>query len=101
MSNWDKTISILERNGFDFVVDDSQANIIIKTPQEFFQRENGKLSARYKVIRASHICEEQIRLTVFSLIDLFKEVEDKQFLKKHHFEKFEGKLGENDFRVRI
>ena len=98
MSKFHKAVEIVENLGFEFVNTDKEANIIIKTPDVII--EAGK-KRQYQIIRASHICEEQIRFAVFSLLELFQETEDKDFLTKHSFNKFEGKLGENDFKVKI
>ena len=96
MQEFHKAASVLENLGFEFVDTDLEANIIIKTQEELV---GNKL--KYKIIRARHICDEQIRFAVFSLLELFKESEDKEFLTKHSFDRFEGKLGENSFKVKI
>ena len=98
MSKFHKAVEIVEKLGFEFVKTDQEANIIIKTPDIIIASENKR---KYKILRVSHICEEQIRFAVFMLLDLFKEIEDKDFLTKHSFERFEGKLGENSLKVKI
>ncbi len=98
MQEFHKAVEIVEKLGFEFVKTDQEANIIIKTPDEIIPSENKR---KYQILRVSHICEEQIRFAVFMLLDLFKETEDKDFLTRHSFHKFEGKLGENDFKVKI
>ena len=96
MQEFHKAISTLENLGFEFVDTDLEANIIIKTKEELV---GNKL--KYKIVRASHICEEQIRFAVFKLLDVFEETEDKEFLTNHSFDRFEGQLGENSFKVKI
>lgn len=98
MNKFHKAVDIVEKLGFEFVATDQEANIIIKTPDVIIKSKNKR---KYKIIRVSHVCEEQIRFAVFMLLDLFKETEDKDFLTKYSFSKFDGKLGLNDFKVRI
>ena len=98
MNKFNEAVEIIDKLGFEFVKTDQEANIIIKTPDIIIASENKR---KYKILRVSHICEEQIRFAVFMLLDLFKEIEDKDFLTKHSFHKFEGKLGENEFKVKI
>lgn len=98
MNKFNKSIEIVKNFGFEFVKTDQEANIIIKTPEKYIEAED---KIKYRIIRVSHICEKQIRLAVFQLLDLFEEVEDKEFLTKHFFSFYEGKLGENEFVVKI
>ena len=56
---------------------------------------------KYKVVRATHHCKTQIELVLYTLLDLFDAREDRAFIEKFGFGNYDGKLGENDFRVRI
>ena len=98
MSKFHKAVEIVEKLGFEFVKTDKEANIIIKTPDVIIESGSRR---KYQILRVSHVCEEQIRFAVFSLLELFQETEDKDFLTKHSFERFEGKLGENSLKVKI
>ena len=101
MQEFHKAVEILEKYEFEFV-DVSQvasANIIIKSP-EILSHENGKkVSAKYQIVRAKHICDTQIKLAVIELLKSFEETEDLEFVTKHDYDYFQGKLGENDLRV--
>ena len=101
MNKFHKAISILENYGFNFVDNESEANIVIKTPGEIVKIEGGKIVQRYKVVRANHHCKTQIELVSYTLLDLFEATEDRAFIEKFGFGNYDGKLGENDFRVRI
>ena len=101
MNKFHKAISILENYGFNFVDNESEANIIIKTPGEVVKLENDKAVQRYKVIRATHHCKTQIELVSYTLLDLFDATEDRAFIEKFGFGNYDGKLGENDFHVRL
>ena len=86
---------------FEFVNVDqvASANIIIKS-SEILSHENGKkVSAKYQIVRAKHICDAQIKLAVIELLKDFEEDEDLDFVTKHDYDYFQGKLGENDLRV--
>lgn len=95
MNKFNRAIKILDDYGFNFTDSDREANIIIKTPQEIVGDK-----AIYKIIRASHTCKTQIQFVTLTLLDLFEEKEDREFLQKFNFETFEGKLGGNEFLVR-
>lgn len=101
MNKFHKAISILENYGFNFVDNESEANIIIKTPRETVKVEGGKMVQKYKVIRATHHCKTQIELVSYTLLDLFDAKEDREFIEKFGFGNYDGKLGENDFHVRL
>lgn len=100
MNKLNKAIKILETYGFEFVDDEKQANIIIKTKPEI--KDN---KAFYKVIKAVNSCRTQVELVTLTLLDLFDEKEDRKFIAKYGLYKkgnlfYKGKLGENDFLVK-
>ncbi len=100
MQEFHKAVEILEKYEFEFV-DVSQvasANIIIKSP-EILSHDAKKLSAKYKIVRAKHICDAQIKLAVIELLKSFEETDDLEFVTKHDYDYFQGKLRENDLRV--
>jgi len=101
MNKFHKAINILENYGFNFVDNESEANIVIKTPGEIVKVNNGEMKQRYKIIRASHHCKTQIELVTLTLLDLFEAHEDREFIERFGFGNYEGKLGENDFKVRV
>lgn len=81
MQEFHKAVEILEKYEFEFV-DVSQvasANIIIKSP-EILSHDAKKLSAKYKIVRAKHICDTQIKLAVIELLKSFEETEDLEFV---------------------
>ena len=61
MNKLNKAIKILETYGFEFVDDEKQANIVIKTKPEI--KDN---KAFYKVIKAVNSCRTQIELVTLT-----------------------------------
>lgn len=101
MTKFDIAKTIFKNYGFNFVKTDKEANIIIKSPSTSFVDENGKKFEKYKIIRAAHTCRTQIQLVTLTLLRLFNEHEDAEFIEKFGHGNYEGVLGENKFWVKI
>lgn len=99
MSKFRELKKIFINYGFTLVDTDSEANIIIKSPSIIFKDETGKEFEKYQIIRAAHKCKTQIRLITMTLLRLFGEHEDIDFINTFGCDDFEGELGENKFWV--